>query len=171
MAVYIIADMHFDDKFILSYENRPFGTAEEMNHTIIKNWNKTVKEEDVVYVLGDVGNETYISELNGIKYLIKGNHDTQDNEQYRKCGFREVYDLPVILEDFWILSHEPMYVNSNMPYANLFGHVHANPIYRSVSPQSFCVSVERIGYKPVLLSEIKRQIQEEARKEQNRNET
>ena len=171
MAVYIISDMHFDDKFILSYENRPFDTVDEMNQTILENWNTTVKEEDVVYVLGDVGSETYISRLNGIKYLVKGNHDTQDNEQYRKCGFREVYDLPVILEDFWILSHEPMYVNSNMPYANLFGHVHANPIYRSVSPQSFCVSVERIGYKPVLLSEIKRQIQEEARKEQNRNET
>ena len=171
MAVYIISDMHFDDKFILSYENRPFDTVDEMNQTILENWNTTVKEEDVVYVLGDVGSETYISRLNGIKYLVKGNHDTKANEEYRKCGFKEVYDLPVILEDFWILSHEPMYVNSNMPYANLFGHVHANPIYRSVSPQSFCVSVERIGYKPVLLSEIKRQIQEEARKEQNRNET
>lgn len=165
MAVFIIADMHFDDKFILSYENRPFKSTEDMDQTILENWNTTVKDSDEVYVLGDVGNEAYISKLNGIKYLVKGNHDTKENEIYRKCGFKEVYDLPVILDEFWILSHEPVYVNTNMPYANLFGHVHANPIYRTVSPQSFCVSVERIGYTPVLLSEIKRQIQEEARKE------
>lgn len=167
MEIYIIADMHFGDRFILSYENRPFKSVEEMDQTIIENWNRTVGSEDVVYVLGDVGDESVIQQLNGIKYLVKGNHDTKEDEIYRQCGFAKVYDLPVILDEFWILSHEPMYVNSNMPYANLFGHVHANPIYKTASPQSFCVSVERIDYTPALLSDIKKRIREEAMKEKN----
>ena len=49
----------------------------------------------------------------------------------------------------------------NMPYANIFGHVHANPIYKDFSEQSFCVSVERINYTPVSFDEIKRVIAEE----------
>jgi calcineurin-like phosphoesterase family protein len=51
-----------------------------------------------------------------------------------------------------------------MPYANIFGHVHANPIYKDFSPQSFCVSVERINYTPISFEEIKRVIAEEKSK-------
>ena len=47
-----------------------------------------------------------------------------------------------------MLSHEPLYINSNMPYANFYGHVHANPSYKDASKQSVCVSVERIAYTP-----------------------
>jgi len=51
-------------------------------------------------------------------------------------------------------------VNTNMPYANLFGHVLNNPIVRDFSKQHFCVSAERIGYRPVAFDEIKRKIAE-----------
>ncbi|MCM1505672.1 MAG: hypothetical protein NC177_00835 [Ruminococcus flavefaciens] len=47
-----------------------------------------------------------------------------------------------------------------MPYANIFGHVHANPLYKDVSEQSFCVSMERTAYRPVEFTDIKRQINE-----------
>ena len=100
-----------------------------------------------------------MKQLNGKKILIKGNHDIKDNNSYRMSGFAEVYELPVILDEFWIMSHEPMYVNENMPYANVFGHVHNNPMYRTVSPQSYCVSVERIGYTPILFEDVKRAVQ------------
>lgn len=158
MSIYLIADLHFDDEKIMNYENRPFGTVSEMNEKIINNWNNVVSEDDTVYLLGDIGNEQYISRLNGIKYLVKGNHDTFDNNYYREHGFKEVYDLPVILEEFWILSHEPMYVNTNMPYANVFGHVHGNPNYNACSSHGCCVSVERINYTPVSLESIKNRI-------------
>ena len=39
--------------------------------------------------------------------------------------------------------------------ANLYGHVHNHPSYRSVSSRSACVSVERIGYTPVLLETLR----------------
>ena len=90
--------------------------------------------------------EEILSKLNGTKHLIKGNHDVKSNEYYRAAGFKEVYDLPVLFKNFWILSHDAIYVNQNMPYANLFGHVHNNPIIKDYSSQHFCVSVERIRF-------------------------
>lgn len=155
MAVYFIADMHFGDENILRYENRPFATTAEMDSAILSNWNRTVAPDDIVYVLGDIGNENLLCQLNGVKYLVKGNHDTADNAHYREIGFAEVYDLPVIYDDFWILSHEPLYVNRNMPYANLFGHIHNHPAYHTTSSHGFCVSVERINYTPISMADIK----------------
>lgn len=157
--IWFIADMHFDDERILRYENRPFEQVKEMNEHMIENWNRVVKEEDEVYVVGDIGNEEIISLLHGIKYLVKGNHDVKSNKWYRNCGFEEVYDKPVILNEFWIISHEPLYVNENMPYANIFGHVHNSAIYKTYSKQHYCVSVERIQYTPISFEEIKKIIQ------------
>ena len=112
--IFFIADTHFGDERILRYENRPFASVEEMDAQIVRNWNERVKDDDTVYLLGDVGNESFIKNLSGRKFLVKGNHDTQSNEHYRRVGFLEVYDMPVIFEGFWILSHEPLYVCKNM---------------------------------------------------------
>lgn len=169
MSRYFIADTHFGEDRIRKYENRPFSTATQMDEMLISNWNARVQLGDSVYVLGDFGADGYeaklLAQLNGVKYLIKGNHDTKSNDEYRRAGFCEVYDQPIILDGFWILSHEPLYVNSNMPYANLFGHVHAAPQYRDYSSQHYCVSVERIGYTPISFDEIIAKIQEAVRNE------
>jgi calcineurin-like phosphoesterase family protein len=160
--IYFIADTHFGDERILRYENRPFDNAEEMDRELIQRWNAKVNAEDTVYVLGDFGAVGYesdvLSKLNGKKYLVKGNHDTASNEEYRRYGFCEVYDRPVIIDGFWILSHDALYVNENMPYANLFGHVHGSPIFKDYSKQHYCVSVERIDYSPIDFDEIKKAI-------------
>lgn len=68
--------------------------------------------------------------------------------------------MPVIFRRFWILSHDSVYVNSNMPYANIFGHVHNSPIIRDYSSQHYCVSAERIAYTPICFDEIVRKIKE-----------
>ena len=159
MGIFFIADLHFDDENIMHYESRPFVSVDKMNMEIIENWNRIVSGDDSVYLLGDIGNEKYIGKLNGIKYLVKGNHDIHDNNYYRAYGFSEVYDLPVILDSFWILSHEPLYMNRNMPYANIYGHIHNNPNYNDFSSHGYCVSVERIGYTPVSFEKIKSDIQ------------
>ncbi len=164
MAIFFIADTHFSEESIMKYENRPFTSAESMNEVLIANWNGQVGKDDKVYVLGDFGvaglEKQILDRLNGIKYLVKGNHDTQTNEYYRQAGFLEVYDNPMIIEGFWILSHEPLYVNENMPYANLFGHVHKSPLFKDYSSQHYCVSAERINYTPIEFEEIKRRIKD-----------
>ncbi|MCM1567897.1 MAG: metallophosphoesterase [Roseburia sp.] len=157
--IYFISDTHFGDDAIRRYENRPFENVAQMNEQMIQNWNHTVQEEDTIYILGDFcvcGQEScFLKRLQGRKVLVKGNHDTKTNEEYRALGFAEVYDLPVILQSFWILSHEPLYVNENMPYANLFGHVHNAPQYKTCSKQHYCVTVERIQYTPISFEAIK----------------
>ena len=166
MNVYFIADTHFDDDNIRRYENRPFESADEMNEKLIENWNTVAQKNDEVYVLGDFGGEgrekELLSRLNGIKYLIKGNHDVKSNEYYRSAGFKEVYDMPVLYKNFWILSHDAIYVNRNMPYANLFGHVHNNPIVKDFSSQHFCVCAERINYTPIEFAAIVAKVKEES---------
>lgn len=162
---FFIADTHFFDNNIIKYENRPFSNPEEMLGVITDNWNRTVGQDDRVFVVGDFAdvskrseillNSDMLRSLKGRKYLIRGNHDTESDEFYKECGFEKVYDFPIVLDGFWILSHEPLYVNSNMPYANIYGHVHGNDMYRDYSGHSFCVSVERIEYTPVSFERIK----------------
>ena len=117
-----------------------------------------------MYIVGDFGATGYeaevLSKLNGHKFLVKGNHDLMSNEAYRRAGFDEVYDHPMIMDGFWIVSHDALYVNANMPYANIFGHVHNNPIIKDYSKQHFCVSAERIAYTPISFEHIKKLVAE-----------
>ncbi|MCQ2538953.1 MAG: metallophosphoesterase [Acetatifactor sp.] len=158
---YFIADLHFGDGRILSYENRPFADVKEMDEELIRRWNERVTEEDTVYVLGDFSaydqekNKEILKRLKGRKVLIMGNHDRHQTAQaWRNAGFEECSQWPVIYKDFYMLSHEPLYINTNMPYANLYGHVHNNPSYKTASKQSVCVSVERIDYTPISMEEV-----------------
>ena len=162
---YFIADTHFGHDAIIRYENRPFKDTKNQEEYLIKNWNDVVKPEDTVYVLGDFGmsdskeeTERLCRMLNGNKILVMGNHDTQEPEWYRQCGFKEASPWPIIYQGFWILSHEPLYINENMPYANVYGHVHANPTYKDVSRQSVCVCVERTEYKPISFEELRKKV-------------
>lgn len=165
--IYLISDTHFGDKgSILKYEGRPFRDGYDMNEQLIANWNRVAGQEDTVYHLGDFACgmsrdeiKGILDRLNGHKILVIGNHDRDfTNRLWMEMGFDEVSYLPVILDEFYILSHEPMYVNIYSPYANIFGHVHGNPMYADVSARSFCACVERTGYAPVALDEIKRAI-------------
>lgn len=165
---FFIADLHFGDERIISYENRPFASAEEMDRQMIANWNSVVEDGDTVFVLGDFScygedkDREILASLHGRKTLILGNHDRHRGcEQWRNLGFSECVEWPVLYREFFILSHEPVYLNANMPYANFYGHVHNNPSYKSASEQSFCVSAERIGYTPVTFEEICERCREE----------
>lgn len=164
MSKYFIADTHFSHTAIIRYVNRPFQTAKEMDEVMVANWNRAVHKGDAVYMLGDFalcGKERLcdlVEQLNGAKYLIMGNHDTRSPNFYLEAGFTRVYDQPIIVDGFWMLSHKPLYVNENMPYANIFGHVHNNPEYADFSSHHFCVSVERINYTPISFDEIKRKM-------------
>lgn len=145
--VFFIADTHFGDNdvFLMSGENKFFLNVEEKDKTIVCNWNETVTAEDIVFILGDFGDMNYWNQLNGKKLLIKGNHDV---ENYCDSPY------PIIYENFFILSHEPMWVDEDSPYANIFGHVHNNPIYKTVTSRSYCVCACRNDYTPIAFEKI-----------------
>lgn len=159
---YFIGDTHFFDEGIIKICARPFKGLRDMHRELINNWNNTVTEEDEVYLVGDLTSgdvdvvelAKIVDELNGKKYLIKGNHDNFENDFYREVGFEEVYDKPIILDGFWIVSHEPMFVTESAPYANIYAHVHNNPNYVDFSRRGACVSVERTNYTPISFEDI-----------------
>jgi len=77
---YFTSDLHLGHANIIKLCDRPFDSVEEMDEAIIKNWNKRVKTNDTVYILGDVvWNKKkvayYMEQLSGNKILITGNHD------------------------------------------------------------------------------------------------
>ncbi len=65
MKFFVIADTHFGHTNIIKYCNRPFSCTEDMDEALIKNWNETVSNNDVVLHLGDfgVGNKEYVENI------------------------------------------------------------------------------------------------------------
>lgn len=161
MNTWFTSDLHFGHENCLKYDNAPYAGIEEHDEDIIAKWNATVAPEDIVFLLGDIcisqskeKIRSYVERLkNGRKILVLGNHDRRHGVNnirfYYDLGFEKVYDKPVILKDFFILSHEPVFVCPQMPYFNIFGHVHNHPAFATESPQTFCACTCRHGYAPV----------------------
>lgn len=55
--IYYISDIHLGDLKVFNKCHRPFAILEEMQLAIVNNWNKKVRDNDDVYVLGDLVDE------------------------------------------------------------------------------------------------------------------
>lgn len=156
---FFIGCTHFGHDDIIKYENRPFKSVEEMDNTMIENWNKTVRINDVIIVAGDFcfcdkkRATEILSQLNGYKILVMGNHDREkNNEWFLEVGFNEVINYPICVDGFFWVSHEPMYLNNNMPYVNIHAHIHSK---KYDNKHYINVCVECINYTPIEFHAIK----------------
>ena len=159
--VWFISDLHLAHKNIIKYCSRPFDNVNQMNEILIQNWNKKIGVKDRVFVLGDFalcGKDKIIefgNQLKGRKILILGNHDGASLTTYYNAGFEMVSKFPIIFQDFFILSHEPIeFLPLNTPFVNIFGHVHNDMRFPTITPRGACVSVERWNYMPVECSQL-----------------
>ena len=161
MNTFFTADTHFSHSGIIHYCNRPFSSFEEMNETIIQNWNNKVQPKDTVYHLGDFafGQRAEIlsltKRLNGHIILIEGNHDNIG--QPKNYGFSEKYPIREIkLEGHHItLNHYAMRVWNKSHYDSwhLYGHSHSTlePIGKS-----WDIGVDNNKFFPLSFDEIKK---------------
>lgn len=75
------SDPHFLHANIVSFSGRPFEDVTEMNEALVENWNRTVGDDDLIWVLGDVAmgsiadSLALCARLRGRKFLLCGNHD------------------------------------------------------------------------------------------------
>jgi calcineurin-like phosphoesterase family protein len=137
--IYFTADLHFGHANIIRFCNRPFQSAQEMDETLIANWNAVVKGNDDVYILGDLfyrnvtPAEDTLKRLKGRKHLILGNHDkrltaTVDFTRY----FAEVTNLLTYKRDGvkYTLCHYPMLSWDGRGHGGymIHGHNHNNPL-------------------------------------------
>ena len=100
--IYFTADMHFGHRAIITMQNRPFESVEEMNRVLLQNFNAVVQKDDTVYIIGDICHhmkiedaDNLIKKLNGKKYLIRGNHD----KNYDPRLFADIQDFMKISVD------------------------------------------------------------------------
>jgi len=164
---FYISDLHFGHENIIRLCHRPFSGVEQMDETLIENWNKVVKPDDEVYVLGDIVFRSskkpteYFERLNGKKYLVKGNHDKVDKSwkpyfEWIK-EYAEIYDNDRKI----ILSHYPM-VEWNGYFkgtTHLFGHIHNNVQNQAFKvmvnvKNAYNVGVEILDYTPRTLDDV-----------------
>jgi calcineurin-like phosphoesterase family protein len=144
---YVIADLHGNHTKLRERTRTQFKTDKEMSEHIVSCWNKTVSKNDIVYLLGDVGDKDfineYVSKLRGKIVLILGNHDGYSKTFYREC-FDYVYNKPFWLSRRILLSHFPQPVEEGK--INIHGHTH--DIKLSLG-NYFNVSADVVGYTPV----------------------
>ncbi|ACS90997.1 2'-5' RNA ligase family protein [Thermococcus sibiricus] len=154
--IWLISDTHFDHANIIKYCARPFVDIKEMNRVLLKNWNNTVKRNDIVYFLGDIsfGKHSrspryWLSKLNGKIIYIKGNHE--------KTNLGKHYEIVNYKGHKFFLVHDPKDVDSFDGWI-IHGHKHNNDLinypFVNKEKRTINVSVETINYKPVSFDQI-----------------
>lgn len=170
--IYFISDTHFNHTNIIKYCNRPFKDVYEMNEVLIDNWNKTINEDDEIFHLGDLalGGKANFKDiarnLNGKKYLIRGNHDNWSVDTYESVGFTVLKNPPIKLSNYkLVLSHVPAQDNQ-MPegFVNVHGHIHDKSLYECIEkydPQQFSIKkhinifCDVTNFKPISIEALK----------------
>lgn len=132
---YYISDTHFGHGNILRFDNRPFSNVKDMEQTLIKNWNERVTKDDTVYIIGDFcwGLEDewirILDQLNGMKVLIRGNHDLKSPSANLKKRFRKIVDYEEVKDNGKriIMCHYPIMfyrASYNPDVWHFCGHTH-----------------------------------------------
>lgn len=137
MTTWFTSDTHWGHRNILKFcpETRKHADVTEMDNFMIRRWNEQVKHDDTVYILGDVFFHrppralSIVRQLNGVKHLILGNHDTEIVETPELAAeFASVREYATITIDgiMVVLFHYPIYEWNKMHRGSyhLYGHVH-----------------------------------------------
>ena len=184
--IWITSDFHFGHSRIVELAYRPFDDVDHMNETLISNFNEAVAPDDHTFFLGDMvlggykQNLPLVSELNGFKTLIVGNHDKPYSvknadrlaevlEEYHQ-HFDDVRFGPVMFDGL-ILSHFPYaedYQGRSHPRPEdngipvIHGHTHDDEVitYSDNGTLQFHVGVDAWEYRPVPYPFIKRIIRD-----------
>ncbi len=162
METYFTSDLHLGHRNAIVLNNRPFKDLEEMNQTLIHNFNSVIHANDRLYILGDVthripegrANEL-IKQLKGKKVLIRGNHDTS--------LFEGIYDYKEFNHEKmkYVLMHYPLmewHRSRRNGSIHLHGHIHSDGQYNEENRKNgilrYDVGVDSNNYYPVSLTYI-----------------
>src|SRR6185312_5622328 len=168
---WLYSDPHFYHPGMVKFTNydgtkvRPWDDADKMTEDLIEWYNELVKDEDRVYILGDVAfsatnMRNSVGRLNGRKVLVKGNHDPDKHRQM----YMELFDdvRAMVVRKGFIMTHIPIHPQSLGRWQlNIHGHLHGNTIKTGIHPdldyedkRYRCVCVEQTNFRPILLDDI-----------------
>ena len=136
---------NFGHTNIIKYDKRPFGSVEEHDEALIKNWNSCVSPSDIVYHLGDFSLyklpkpqeikkvEAILARLNGQKHHIYGNHDRDAVNKAHGWASQSYYkelkvDIGEQRKKKIVLCHYPFMTWNGAHHGSwhLHGHCHGN---------------------------------------------
>ena len=174
--VWLISDIHFNHNKDFLYGDRGFDTVHNMNNQLLKNFKETINYNDIVFILGD----NWLGDLNegwalfqqvpGIKYLIRGNHDTDTRWDFltEKSILNPFINIlgeaaTVKIHGYlFFLSHYPTATTNFNDYEkplqhrvlNISGHTHSTEKWQKDVPSSYNVSLEAHNLCPVNIDTI-----------------
>jgi len=169
MKIFFTADNHFLHANILEHSARPFKDLDEMAETMIDRWNTAVKPGDTIYHLGDFALswgkkhagviDKILSQLNGQKWLITGNHDRDEvTKNARWTAVKDYHEIKIDMggehKQRVAMSHYPMRTWNQMHRGSfmLHGHSHGNLV--DIGGLTMDVGVDCHGYRPISLDEV-----------------
>lgn len=169
-------DTHFNHANIIRFCNSPFRNVDEMNETMVANWNAKIGMDDTVFHLGDfcLGGATewtrLLDRLNGKIYLILGNHDLKNIRQGFLGRFKHVaMQMRVEIGKRKIyLCHYPFlcFEGGYKDVWQLFGHVHTRRNNTGIDagrlqylyPTQYDVGVDNNDFTPVSYEQVRAKI-------------
>lgn len=175
MNTWYTSDWHFNHDKPFIYAARGFSSIDEMNEAIVERHNKLVKEDDIVYCLGDCfflrdGNADnsikLINRLKGDIYLIRGNHDTDAkvNKMVMECKNLKLvlgnYYFPVKISKtkHFYLAHFPTICSNQhdkIKLISIHGHTHSSDKFEFTdSFLSYNVAMDAHNCYPISQEEI-----------------
>lgn len=196
--IFWTSDLHLGHSNVIQFDKRPFKDVDDMERVFINNHNSRVSPNDLTYFLGDIGLgnaerlKKYLSQINGTKVLILGNHDRNTYSMYN-VGFDVVLNTAVIYIGKYrvSMSHCPLpgvfredvtNMKGAKPGENwhgeqknqrftsqdltvdfhLHGHIHSDGVHTN---KQYDVGVRANKYRPVSLSQIESWIAQHTNKE------
>ena len=172
--LFFTSDLHFDHFNIARFCKRPYESRQEMNDSLIENWNSIVPKDGIVIVCGDFGFIKYKDinrwksireQLNGKIHFVRGNHDDYPLKPMGDDLFESVVDILNVVVDKKIIvcSHYPLLVWRGD--FNAFGHVHTSkdgivsPLDREAMKSirndvQYDVGVDQNNYRPITYIEF-----------------
>ena len=169
--IWFSSDLHLGHSNMYKFTNydgtkcRPWDNYEEAEEYMLQEFNKVLKPNDTLYILGDVASKTDRASyfFNALvpcrRILLMGNHDNKIGFKFLSKYFNEIrgaYNL-----ENYIMTHIPVSSGSKGRFkTNIHGHTHSNLITidnngKIPDPWYRNVCVERTGFKLINFSEIK----------------
>jgi len=172
MNIWVSSDFHINHQNISGKNQskwdkgyRDFSSLDEMNKAILKGINNNVKEDDILYFLGDFcfGNHKLTSVWrNEIKcktiHVCKGNHDSHIDDY--KDSFTSIQDVLTVKhgKNTFFFSHysHRIWLGSHKGFIHCYGHSHNSiPDYGKSMDVGIDVAYGRLGeYRPFRIEEI-----------------
>ncbi len=159
MKTFFTSDTFFGRK--LAAIDRGFSSCEEMDDTLIDNWNDTVGPTDLVYHLGNfawdpISAESSIIHLHGRIHFIGGSYDQHMSEiSLIKTGRHFLLpSISYIPKDMLVLSHWPLLDWPEKESGSI--HLHGGKTKTNLEKAlRFNVSVDQWSMRPVDVDTIK----------------